>query len=322
VGPLAKLRARIHALTHSSPKPASKPSKAAKPHDAATPAREQPQPVASVRISLPMSTGNHVAADDPRTLHGLYHGDDVAAPVSTADAHGPQAGGPTAASTTAEENGFVPREMIEKSAATEQVEQWPYGPQAAASVPKTANGTPAAANDFDPIPVEEYQAAVARAKDDGTAIPAFHQGPQPPSEGLHASNASPEPVPATAPIAAQPMPSPSAAAVMELGGEPTVDTPPSQTAPPLIPIGPAESAKSLQEPGGSSQRVGLQEPAPSPEQPQPAAPQTLAPVPQTAAAPALLPAEQKPAPTLVIRPGQRIGGRYGQPAWMTAPRAN
>jgi hypothetical protein len=312
-------------LTHSSAKPASKPSKAAKSHDSTKPAPDQPQPVAGVRISLPMSDPSHVAKDDPRTLHGLYPGEEGPGPVSTADVRGPQAVAPTAASTTSQENGFLPNEMIEKSAATEQIEQWPYGPQSAANVPKASNGAPPA-SDFDPIPVEEYQAAVARTKDNVTSVPAFHQGPQAPNDGLHAANALPptEVVPSTAPLAAQPIPAPSESPAIEPRGEPTVDAPPSQNAPPLMQIEQAESPKSVQEPSGSSQRVGLQEPAEPQPSPQAAlrAPQMPStPQPQLSAAPTWLPAEQRPPRMPAVRSPQWVGGRYGQPVWMAVPYA-
>jgi hypothetical protein len=258
-------------------------------------------------------------------LHGLYPGEEGPGPVSTADARGPQAVAPTAASTTAQENGFLPNETIEKSAATEQIEQWPYGPQAAANVPKASNGA-APASDFDPIPVEEYQAAVASVNGGTTSVPAFHQTPQTPNDGLHAANVSQptEVVPLTAPLVAQPIPAPPESPAIEPHGVPTVDAPPAQNAPPLTQIEQAESPKSVQEPSGSSQRVGLQEPAEPERSPQGAvsAPQMLAtPAPQMSAAPTLLRAVQRPTQVPVVRSPQWVGGRYGQPVWMAVPYA-
>jgi len=317
VGPLAKLRARFHALTHSSAKPASK---AAKPHDPTAPAADQPQAVAGVRISLPVSDPAHVAKEEPRTLHGLYPAEEGPDPVSTSEARGPQAAAPPAAAT-AQENGFVPQETIEKSAATGQIDEWPNGPQAAVSVPKGSSG-PAPASDFDSIPVEEYQAAVARAKDDANSVPAFRQGLQSPNEGQQAANVSPpteavsSTVSSTAPLAAQPMPAPAESPAIEPRGVPTVDAPPSQHAPPLTQIEQAESPKSVREPGGSSQRVDLQEPVEPGRTTQAASP-----APQMSAAPTLLPAEQRPTQLPAVRRSQWIGGRYGQPAWMAAPYA-
>jgi hypothetical protein len=224
-----------------------------------------------------------------------------------------------------------------KPAVAGQIEQWPYSPQAVASAPK-ASSAPAPANEFDPIPVDEYQATVARVNGHANSLPAFHASQPTANDALHAS---------ASPAAPVPPPAASTPPTTEQQVVPTVDAKPTVNEPALMRIDQAQPPGSAEEQGVSSARVDSQE-RPAPEQPpqlaQPSPPQTdatpsagsstpIAPAVQTSAA---LPVQAAPAPpvqtpvqtavqtpvqTPVVRSPQWIGGRYGQPAWM-APYAS
>jgi hypothetical protein len=326
-GALARLRARFHKLIQPSPKPVSKAAKDGKSHDPAAAPHEPAQPVVTVRIPLPTSDESRIAKEDARTPHGLFPAEEGPGPVSTAAVGVAQMGAPAAAVSQAE---TVPsREVSEKPAAAGQIEQWPYSAQAVASAPK-ASSAPAPANEFDPIPVDEYQAAVARVNGNANSLPAFHSS-QPTANGALHANASP--------VAAGPPPVVSTPPATELHVVPTVDAKPTANEPALMRIDQAQSPHSAEEQGVSSARVDSQE-RPAPEQPpqmaQPSPPQTdatpsagsLAPIAPAVQTSAALPVQAAPAPpvqtavqTPVVRSPQWIGGRYGQPAWM-APYAS
>lgn len=344
---LAKLRARFHNLIQPSSKPASKPSKNAKSpatDPAATP-HEPPPAVARVRIPLPTSDESRVVKEDVRSLHGLYPADEGQGPVATAGARNAQTGLSPVDPAVAQADNAFPHETIEKPAATAQIEQWPYGPQVAASVPKASN-PPASLNEFDPIPVEEYKAAVARVNGEAPSLPAFHQTPPTPNDGLHAASASP--------IVAAPQPPAPAPPASDLQVVPTADASPTATPPALIRIDQAEPRPSIEEQSGSSEHVDVKE-RPETEQPAPVmqptppptdspssagSPAPVAPAVQMSAAPAqpaaapaqpvAAPIQPAGAPTQApaVRSPQWVGGRYGQPAWMVpyaapaVPRGN
>ena len=105
-------------------------------------------------------------------LHGLYPADESTVAAAMPGASGLQPGlmpaGPIQTASAVPTNGSP------NSAAPGQIEQWPYSPQAAITV-STVSHAPATANDFDPMPVEEYRAAVAKATGDANSLPAFQQ---------------------------------------------------------------------------------------------------------------------------------------------------
>jgi hypothetical protein len=323
-----------------SSKPASKPSKDGKSPatgPAATP-HEPPPAVARVRIPLPTSDESRLVKEDVRSLHGLYPADEGQGPVATAGARNAQTGLSPVDPALARADSDFPHETNEKPAATAQIEQWPYGSQVVASVPKASN-PPASLNEFDPIPVEEYKAAVSRVNGEAPALPAFHQTPPTANDMLHAPSASP--------IVAAPQPPPPAPPASELQVVPTVDASPTATPPALIRIDQAEPRPGNEEQSGSSEHLDVTE-RPEPEQPAPVtqptppptdspssagSPAPVAPAVQMSAAPAQTAAATAqpaaaPAQAPAVRSPQWVGGRYGQPAWMVpyaapaVPRGN
>jgi hypothetical protein len=337
-GALARLRARFHNLIQPAPKPAKvakdKKDKDGKSHDPAGTPHEPAQPVLTVHIPLPTSDESRVAKEDTRSPHGLFPAEEGPGPVSTAAVGVAQVGAPPAPPASQAE-AAPSREVSEKPAVAGQIEQWPYSPQAVASAPK-ASSAPVPANEFDPIPVDEYQATVARVNGNANSLPSFHASQPTPNDTLHASAS---PATAAPPTAADTPPAASTPTTTELHVVPTVDAKPIVNEPALMRIDQAQAPRSAEEQGVSSARVDSQE-RPAPEQPpqlaQPSPPQTdatssagspapNAPAVQTSAA---LPVPAAPAPPVqtpvqtsvqkpIVRSAQWVGGRYGQPAWMT-----
>ena len=171
-GALAKLRARFHKLIQPS-KPASKPTKDVKASETAADSHNSPQTAVRIGILLPTSDESRIAKEDSQN------------PVSPTAARESQGSAEMAGSST---EGVPPNETLAKPPATGQIEQWPFSPQMAAKSPK-ASSSPAAASDFDPIPVDEYRATVAKVNDNSGALPAFHQTPAAAKPDLHATSA-------------------------------------------------------------------------------------------------------------------------------------
>ena len=322
---LAKLRARFHKLIQPSPKPAAKTSKSQKSANSATTASNSPQLVERIRIPLPTSDESHVAKDDSWTVHSLYPADDIQGPLPTGSARESDIVAP-AGTLRSPANDVLPRESSTQSIAGDQIEQWPYRPQAAAEVPKLPNPAPPA-DEFDSIPVAEYQAAVAKANG-SQPLPSFHEQPSAngmpetagPSTGKATVTASPDGVPQPFPAVGTGQ-SASRPALIKI----------EQTDPPLP--GATQSSPVLrppQQPSEPEQPVGGPVPAPPAE----SLPASASSVPSTGttdsgattvppAAPATavqmsatVPAAAAIAPAPPLRSPQWVGGRYGQPAWM------
>jgi hypothetical protein len=280
-GPLAKLRARFHNLIQPGSKSTAKASKVAKPSGPAATPQGTPQVVASVHIPLPLSDPNRIVQEDSRAAHTIAPAEGQS-PVSTATARDAQ---PRSASADAV--GFQVDQTAGQRGGTkpptrQEIEPWPFGPQAAASANKVPNTT--ATEDFDPIPVEEYKATIAGANE-ANSLPAFNRTS--PSSCQQAANtssntAAPQPMTATPPAA-------------ELQVVPPA-IPPSQERPML----PQQQPQTV--PTAAAGTVGpvapaIQiSPATSAESAMPTSPQPVRPSP--------------------MQPSQWIGGRYGQPAWM------
>ena len=165
---LAKLKARFHHLVQPTPKPPLKPLNSDKAAEPVVTPRDASPPAVAVRIPLPRSDKGAVARDSSPTLHGLYPADENPVAVATPTVRGMQpAVMPAAPIQTAS---AAPTNESPSSAIPGQIEQWPYGPQATISV-STASHAPATANDFDPMPVEEYRTAVAKATGDANSLP-------------------------------------------------------------------------------------------------------------------------------------------------------
>ena len=169
-GALAKLRARFHNLIQPASKSTAKTSKAAKPSGPAATPQGTPQVVASVHIPLPLSDPNRVVQEDSRAAHTIAPAEEPS-PVSTA-ARDAQPG-----SASADAVGFQVGQAVVQRAGTkpptaQEIEPWPFGPQAAASANKVPNTT--ATEDFDPIPVEEYKAAII-GSNEANSLPSFNR---------------------------------------------------------------------------------------------------------------------------------------------------
>ncbi len=291
-GPLAKLRARFHNLIQPSSKSTTTASKNAKtPGPVAASHNPPPQAVASVQIPLPMSDQNRVAQEDSQAAHGLSPVAEGQTPVAPASARDSQAG-PQSANAAADfqTKRMAPDETREKPAPKDQIEQWPFGPQAAAAV-TNASSSPPATNEFDPIPVDEYKAAVAKANGDGTSLPVFQQASPTQTDGVPAS--SPQPV------AGMP-------AVDELRVVPTTEAPAVANRPALMPLDSDDRSEPTQ--------TTLTPPQTNPAS-APGSTGSVAPAGQISPAGGTQSATT-PTPTHVVRSPQWIGGRYGQPAWM------
>jgi hypothetical protein len=276
---LAKLRARFHNLIQPGTKSTAKASKVAKPSGPAVAPQGTPQVVAGVQIPLPLSDPNRVVQEDSRAAHTIAPGEGQS-PVSTAgsrDAHP----GPASADAV----GFqVDQAAVQRGEAKppsgQQIEPWPFGPQAAASANKAPHTT--ATEDFDPIPVEDYKAAIIGANQ-AKSLPAFNQTSPAPSQAANtasntgSNNAVPQPMTAA----------PSAAELQVI--PPAI--PPSQEQPMLPQQQPQTVPTAAAGTAGTVSPAIQVSPATSAEQPMPTAPRP-------------------------VRPSQWIGGRYGQPAWM------
>ena len=193
------------------------------------------------------------------------------------------------------------------SATPGQIEQWPYSPQAAISV-STVSHAPATANDFDPMPVEEYRTAVAKATGDANSLPSFDQA---------ASDSK----------AAESQSVTTANPASELHVVPKAEGPSAESRPALIPIDQAESHASVGPQATPNTPADLQERSQSQAlapfvPPAPAAADSATPASTTEGlAPAVQMSGTTPAQPVPVRSPQWIGGRYGQPAWMSAPAA-
>jgi hypothetical protein len=289
-GALAKLRARFQSLIQPASKPAPTASKNAKsPGAVVTSHNPPPQVVASVQIPLPMSDQNRVAQEDARAAQGPSPVAEGQNSVATAGGNDSRAGTQSANVVDFQTRRMPPDEANGKPASTNQIEQWPFGPQAATSAAKVSGSPPE--NEFDSIPVDEYKAAVAKANGDGSSLPAFQRSSPAPIAGVH--DTAPQTV-AAMPVDDELRVVPSAEAPAA-GNRPaplTLDSPdraePTQTMPT-----PAQSA-SATAPGstGSVTPAGQVSPAGGTQ------------------------SATTPTPSRVVRPPQWIGGRYGQPAWM------
>jgi hypothetical protein len=300
---LAKLKARFHHLVQPTPKPPLKPLNSDKTAEPVVTPRDASPPTVAVRIPLPRSDEGAVARDSSPTLHGLYPADESLVAAATPTVRGMQpAVLPAAPIQTAS---AAPTNESPTSATPGQIEQWPYSPQAATSV-STASHAPAPAHDFDPMPVEDYRTAVAKATGDANSLPSFDQA-------------------ATDSKAAESQLVTTANPASELHVVPKAQGPSAEGRPALIPIDQAESQASV------GPRATPNAPANLPEQsqsqalapdvpPAPAAADSATPASTTEGlAPAVQMSGTAPTPAVPVRSPQWIGGRYGQPAWMSAP---
>ena len=290
-GALAKLRARFHSLIQPSSKPAPTASKNAKsPGPVVTSHNPPPQVVASVQIPLPMSDQNRVAQEDSRAAQGPSPIAEGRSPVATAGARDSQAGPQSANAADFQTRRIPLDETHEKSASTEQIEQWPFGRQAATGAANVSS-SPLTANEFDPIPVDEYKAAVAKANGDGSSLPAFQQPSPTQTDGIHA----------TAPQTVATVPADD-----ELRVVPTADVPVA---------GNRQVPMTLDAQDRTEPTQTMPTPAQSDSATAPRLTGLVTPAGQVSAAGGTQPATAS-APARVVRPPQWIGGRYGQPAWM------
>ena len=306
LSPLAKLKARFHNLVQPAPKPPLKPQNSGQTIEAVVTPRDASAPAVAVRIPLPTSDETAVARESSPTLHGLYPADESTVAVAMPGASGLQAGlmpaGPIQTASAVPTNGSP------NSAAPGQIEQWPYSPQAAITV-STVSHAPATANDFDPMPVEEYRAAVAKAAGSANSLPSFAQA---------ASDSK----------AAESQSVTSANPASGLHVVPMAQVPSAETRPALIPIDQAESHASVGPQATPSAPTDSQERGQSQVQapfipPAPAAADSATPASSTEGlAPAVQMSGTASPQPVPVRSPQWIGGRYGQPAWMSAPAAS
>jgi hypothetical protein len=193
------------------------------------------------------------------------------------------------------------------SATPGQIEQWPYSPQATTSV-ATVSHAPATANDFDSMPVDEYRTAVAKATGDANALPSFEQAAN------DSKTAESQSVTTTNPAS-------------DLHVVPKSQGPSAESRPALIPIDQAESHASVGSQAAPNTPTDLQERGQSQAMapfvpPAPTATNSATPASSTEGlAPAVQMSGTTPAPAVPVRSQPWIGGRYGQPAWMSAPAA-
>jgi hypothetical protein len=303
---LAKLKARFHHLVQPTPKPPLKPLNSDKAAEPVVTPRDPSPPAVAIRIPLPRSDEGAVARDSSPTLHGLYPADESPVAVATPTVRGMQpAVMPAAPIQTAS---AAPTNESPTSATPGQIEQWPYSPQAAISVSTTSHA-PATANDFDSMPVEEYRTAVAKATGDANSLPSFDQA---------ASDSK----------AAESQSVTTANPASELHVVPKALGPSAEGRPALIPIDQAESHASVGPQATPNTPADLQERSQSQAlapyvPPAPAAVGSATPASTTEGpAPAVQMSGTTPAPAVPVRSPQWIGGRYGQPAWMSAPAAS
>jgi hypothetical protein len=303
---LAKLKARFHHLVQPTPKPPLKPLNSDKAAEPVVTPRDPSPPAVAIRIPLPRSDEGAVARDSSPTLHGLYPADESPVAVATPTVRAMQPSVmPAAPIQTAS---AAPTNESPTSATPGQIEQWPYSPQAATRV-STASHASAPANDFDSMPVEEYRTAVAKATGDANSLPSFDQAATdskaPESQSVTTAN------PAS-----------------ELHVVPKAQGPSAEGRPALIPIDQAESHASVGPRATPNAPADLQERSQSqalaPDvPPAPAAANSATPASTTEGlAPAVQMSGTAPTPAVPGRSPLWIGGRYGQPAWMSAPAAS
>ena len=187
----AEVEGRFHKLSQPSAKPAAKPSRK-------TPRRPAgPDPAAQSRLAAtsdcPHSTPDvtdetRVAKQDAGSIRTVSIGvENPPVPVRQPAPGCPTDRGVRGSSHEHKWSVAAAHETARRSRrATGQIEQWPFSPQMAAKSPK-ASSSPAAASDFDPIPVDEYRATVAKVNDNSRALPAFHQTPAAAKPDLHAT---------------------------------------------------------------------------------------------------------------------------------------
>jgi hypothetical protein len=247
-----------------------------------------------------MGDPNRVVQEDSRAAHTILPETEGSVSVATAGVRDVQTAQAPADAAELQVDEAAQRGGG-KTAATHEIEQWPFGPQAAVRSTKVPNAAPI--DDFDPIPVDEYKAAIVRAND-ATSLPTFNRTP--PSESQQATT-TPSNAPVSQPVAA-------AQNASELQVVPRAVAP-FQERPMPVPQGnPAAQVDGPSNPV-SQQPVSSTGPLP---QTVPTAASGAA----GAVAPAIeispAPSAAQPMPTLAqpVRPAQWIGGRYGQPAWM------
>jgi hypothetical protein len=300
LSPLARLKARFHRLVQPAPKPPQKPINTDKPAETVV-----APPAVTVRIPLPTSNETQIAQQSSPTVHGLYPADEDSASTMPSGP-GPQPG--VVPAGQAQAAGTTPAGARSASAAPGEIEQWPYSPQSAVKTAESSH-TPAPSSDFDPMPVEEYRAALAKATGDSNPLPAFQQ---------KSANSNASASPAVA-----------ATTTAQLHDVPKVQGPASESRPTLIPIDQAEShaavgpQSTLPEPLDSQARDQSQQGPPQIPPAPPSAPAPATPVGSTeGVTPAVQMSATAPAQVVPVRSPQWIGGRYGQPAWMSVPAAS
>ncbi len=291
------------------------------PHD-------PPQAVVTVRIPLPTSDESRLVKDrSPCSARSLSRRGGCR---SRFDGRCPRCTNRSAAGRRRRiPNGGSPsRDMRERSAATGQIEQWPYGPQAAASVAKRLERS-VARQRIRPDSRRRIPSG-RRQGERQTRLPFLRSAKR---RRLRTTGRTPQAPPPIA--AAAPQPAASTPPAMELHVVPAVEAPPTANRPALIPDRSGRiRVASVEEQSGSSERIDSQE-RPEPEQPPQMAPQgpprtdappsagsstPVATAVQTSAALPTQPAAAPVAQTPAVRSPQWTGGRYGQPAWM-APYA-
>lgn len=312
--PLARLKKRIYDLTHRPAKPATDPAKDANapPADPSRPP-DAPPAVGQNRRALPSADPDVFVRADSRPRQSLFlptEGQAAPVPVVVETPMAP----------------ILPGEVRAKFApSSAAIEDWPYGPTATSQhVSESAE----VIADFNPIPVEEYQAAVSKLVDDITKVEDFVGSQNTNSDGLAPTAAAP----------ASTDPNPSAISPVPAGTVPIESVKTHMTSP--VQAGATTSSESL---GHNSFEVPPQvEPQPTlsemppsetlpPSVPATASPQFVIPqvavppvaTPQAIIAPTSLPPVP---PTAVHTPAavapSPVGGRYGQPAWMWAAPQN
>jgi hypothetical protein len=297
-GALAKLRARFHNLIQPSPKPPAKVANAGKATGPAAAPQGPPQVVTTVRIPLPMSDPNKVVMEDSRASHTISPESDAPTPLAPAAARNIQTVQAPADASGLPVDNAAPR-TGENTTGSRGVEQWPFGPQAAAKSTQAPAATPS--DDFDPIPVDEYKAAIVRANE-ATSLPAFNRTS--PSASQQAANSPPN---GSVP---QPMAETQNSFELQIVPRAAATSPERPALPPqgnpaaqldsqngpqqaVSPTGPVQQTVPTAAAGGAGSVSPAIEITPA---------STTEPVGQTVSRP--------------MRPAQWVGGRYGQPAWM------
>jgi len=311
--PLARLKKRIYDLTHRPAKPATDSGKDsnAPPADPSRPP-DAPPAVSRDRRALPSADPDVFVKADRRPTQSLFlptEGQAAPSPVVVEPGAAPILAGEVRAK-------FAPSNAV--------IEDWPYGPTATS---KHASESAEVIADFNPIPVEEYQAAVSKLVDDITKVEDFVGSQNTNSESFTPTAASPAPSDAT-PSAISPIPA----------GSVPVESVKTQMATPMRTVAPASS-----EPSGSNAfdvppqvepQPSLSESPPTatlaPNVPATATPQFVIPqvaappiaTPQSIIAPAALPPVSPTAVHTSAAAPSPVGGRYGQPAWLWAAPQN